>query len=103
MIQLGQVAINTLAPLILAGMTIGAWSLPPNQWRWLFRIPPIMTAIMAVMVALIPRETPEAAGYANCIKDDSDASAGDQASVRVSTKECFLTIFRHPLVWFYAA
>ena len=28
MIQLGQVAINNLAPLILAGFTIGAWMLP---------------------------------------------------------------------------
>ncbi|HVM47810.1 MAG TPA: MFS transporter [Candidatus Acidoferrum sp.] len=102
MIQLGQVAINNLAPLILAGFTIGAWTLPPNQWRWLFRIPPMITACMAVLVALIPRATPEAAGYAGCIKDDSDTSAGDDASVRVSIRECFVTIFTHPLVWFYA-
>jgi MFS transporter, OPA family, glycerol-3-phosphate transporter len=103
MIQLGQVAINNLAPIILAGFAIGAWSVPPNQWRWVFRIPPIITAVMAVLVAIIPRETPEAAGYPNCVKDDSDTSAGDEASVRVSIRECFLTIFRHPLVWFYAA
>jgi OPA family glycerol-3-phosphate transporter-like MFS transporter len=103
MIQLGQVAINNLAPFILAGFAIGAWALPPNQWRWVFRIPPMITAFMAVLVALLPRETPEAAGYAGCIKDDSDTSAGDQASVRVSIKECFITIFSHPLVWFYAA
>jgi OPA family glycerol-3-phosphate transporter-like MFS transporter len=102
MIQLGQVGINNLAPLILAGFAIGAWSLPANQWRWLFRIPPIITAIMAVLVAVIPRETPEAAGYSGCIKDDSDTSAGDQASVRVSLKDCFVTIFSHPLVWLYA-
>jgi MFS transporter, OPA family, glycerol-3-phosphate transporter len=103
MIQLGQVAINNLAPFILAGFAIGAWSLPPNQWRWVFRLPPMITAFMAVLVAFLPRETPEAAGYPGCIVDDSDASAGNQASVRVSIKECFLTIFGHPLVWFYAA
>ena len=57
---------------------------------------------MTMLVALIPRETPEAAGYPGCIKDDSDTSAGDAANVRVSVKECFVTIFRHPLVWFYA-
>ena len=102
MIQLGQVAINNLAPLILAGFAIGAWTLPPNQWRWLFRLPPMITALMAVLVALIPRETPEAAGYLGCIKDDSDTSTGDQTNVRVSIKESFLTIFSHPLVWFYA-
>ncbi|HSU54499.1 MAG TPA: MFS transporter, partial [Candidatus Dormibacteraeota bacterium] len=54
------------------------------------------------LVAIIPRETPEAAGYPGCIKDDSDTSAGDEASVRVGIKESFITIFRHPLVWLYA-
>jgi OPA family glycerol-3-phosphate transporter-like MFS transporter len=103
MIQLGQVVINNLAPLILAGFAIGAWSVGPNQWRWLFRIPPIITALMALLVAIIPRETPEAAGYRGCIKDDSDTSAGDEANVRVGLRECFVTIFTHPLVWFYAA
>jgi len=102
MIQLGQVVINNLAPLILGGFTIGAWVVGKNQWHWLFRIPPMVTALMAILVALIPRETPEQAGYPGCIKDDSDTSAGDAAGVRVSIKECFVTIFRHPLVWFYA-
>src|SRR5262249_18761237 len=85
-----------------AGFTVGALTVAENQWRWLFRIPPLIAAVMALLVALVPRETPEAAGYRGCIKDDSDTSAGDEASVRVSIKECFLTIFRHPLVWFYA-
>jgi OPA family glycerol-3-phosphate transporter-like MFS transporter len=102
MIQLGQVGINNLAPFILAGFSIGAWTLGANQWRWLFRIPPLITAVMAVLVALVPKETPEAAGYPRCIKDDSDTNAGDEANVRVGLKECFVTIFSHPLVWFYA-
>jgi len=102
MIQLGQVAINNLAPLILAGFTIGTLTVGANQWRWLFRIPPVITAIMAVLVALVPHETPEAAGFPGCVKDDSDTNAGDEASVRVSIKESFITILKHPLVWFYA-
>jgi MFS transporter, OPA family, glycerol-3-phosphate transporter len=102
MIQLGQVAINNLAPLLLAGFAIGAWTVGANQWRWLFRIPPAITALMAILVAVIPRETPEQAGYPGCIQDDSDTSTGDASSVRVSIRECFITIFRHPLVWFYA-
>jgi len=102
MIQLGQVIINNLAPLILAGFTLGVWVVGKNQWQWLFRIPPVIAAVMTILVAVIPRETPEQAGYPDCIKDDSDTSAGDAANVRVSIKECFTTIFRHPLVWFYA-
>jgi OPA family glycerol-3-phosphate transporter-like MFS transporter len=62
----------------------------------------LITAFIAVLVAIIPRETPEQAGYVGCIKDDSDTASGDQTKVRVSIKECFVTIFRHPLVWFYA-
>ena len=102
MIQMGQVAINNLAPLILAGFTIGAWSLAEGQWRWLFRIPPLFTAAMAVALAFIPKETPEEAGYPGVIHDDGPGgAAGD--STRTPIRESFKTIFRHPLVWYYAA
>ena len=100
MIQMGQFAINNLAPIILAGFTIGALTVAKEDWRWLFRIPPIFTAIMAVLVAFIPRESPEAAGYPGLIHDE--LSAGDTGT-RTSIKDSFLTIFMHPLVWFYAA
>ena len=99
MIQSGQFAINNLAPLLLAGFVIGAWTAGQGEWRWLFRIPPLITAFMAVLVALIPRETPEAAGYPGLIHDE--LSAGE-TGVRVSIMESFVTIFTHPLVWFYA-
>jgi OPA family glycerol-3-phosphate transporter-like MFS transporter len=102
MIQLGQVAINNIGPFILAGFAIGSWMIGANEWRWLFRLPPLVTAVMAVVVTLVPAETPEAAGYPGCVRDDSDVSAGDEAKVRVRVKECFVTIFSHPLVWFYA-
>jgi MFS transporter, OPA family, glycerol-3-phosphate transporter len=99
MIQSGQFAINNLAPYILAGFAVGTWMISPGDWRWLFRLPPLITAFMSVLVVLIPRETPEEAGYPGLIHDE--LSPGD-TTVRVSLKECFLTIFRHPLVWFYA-
>jgi len=100
MIQSGQFAINNLAPIILAGFTVGAFVVAKDDWRWLFRIPPIFTAITAVLVAFIPKESPEAAGYPGLIHDDnSDGDAGTRATI----KESFITIFTHPLVWFYAA
>jgi OPA family glycerol-3-phosphate transporter-like MFS transporter len=55
---------------------------------------------MAVLLALIPKESPEAAGFPGVIKDEQ---AGEDAGVRVSIRESFVTIFKHPLVWFYAA
>jgi OPA family glycerol-3-phosphate transporter-like MFS transporter len=100
MIQSGQFAINNLAPIILAGFTIGTFVVAQDEWRWLFRIPPVFTAVMAVLVAFIPKESPEAAGYPGLIHDE--LSAGDTGT-RASIKESFITIFTHPLVWFYAA
>ena len=100
MIQLGQVAMNKLAPIILAGFTIGTFIVAKGDWHWLFRIPPLVTAVMAILVFFIPKETPEQAGYPGLIHDE--LSTGD-SDVRVSLKESFTTIFTHPLVWFYAA
>jgi OPA family glycerol-3-phosphate transporter-like MFS transporter len=100
MIQSGQFAINNLAPLILAGFTIGAWAVAPNDWRWLFRLPPIVTALMAVLLAFIPKESPEQAGYPGVIS--GDGVGGSDMEVRASVKESFAAIFTHPLVWFYA-
>jgi len=100
MIQMGQVAINNLAPILLAGFTIGTWVVAAGEWRWLFRIPPIVTTVMAILLAFVPRETPAAAGYTGVIRDEGEPV---DEGVRVSLKESFQTIFRHPLVWYYAA
>ena len=98
MIQLGQVAINQLAPIILAGFAIGSFVVAKGDWHWLFRLPPIVTAIMAVLVVIFPKESPEAAGYPGLIHDELSEDTGTRATI----KESFITIFTHPLVWFYA-
>ena len=86
MIQSGQFAINNLAPFLLAGFAIGTWTIGQDEWRWLFRLPPLVTAFMAVLVVLIPKETPEQAGYPGLIHDE--LSAGD-TGVRSSIREMF--------------
>ncbi len=100
MIQLGQVSINNLAPIILAGFTVFTWEVAQGEWRWLFRLPPIFTAVMAVLLVFISKETPEQAGYAGVVRDET---GGSDNHVRASLKESFVTIFMHPLIWFYAA
>jgi len=104
MIQLGQFTANTLSPFLLAGFTltlwgIGTWVVEPGQWRLLFIVPPFVTAIMAVFMALAVKEEPAQAGFPDAIVDEIDNSAG----TRVSITDTFKTIFGHPLVWFYAA
>jgi len=99
MIQLGQFAINNLAPVILGGFTIMTWTVAKGDWHWLFRIPPFFTAVAVILLVLIPKESPEKAGYPGVVHDE--ATEGD-AGTRASLKESFVTIFTHPLVWFYA-
>jgi OPA family glycerol-3-phosphate transporter-like MFS transporter len=99
MIQSGQFMINNLAPIILAGFAFGTFVVAEGEWRWLFRIPPLFTAAMAILLVLIPKESPEAAGYPGLISDGDGKTDG---GTRASLKESFTTIFTHPLVWFYA-
>lgn len=99
MIQMGQVAISRLAPLILAGFVIGTYVVADGSWRWLFRIPPLFTAACAIFMAFAAKQTPDEAGFPGVVEDEHDNSAG----VTVSLAESFKTIFTHPLVWFYAA
>jgi OPA family glycerol-3-phosphate transporter-like MFS transporter len=98
MIQMGQFAINNLAPIILAGFTIGLWVVAKGDWHWLFRIPPLILGVVAVLLILFVKETPELAGYSNVVEHEP----GTEGNVRVSLKKSFTTIFTHPLVWFYA-
>lgn len=98
MIQLGQILISNLAPVILAGFTIFTWTVARGDWHWLFRIPPLFVAMMAVLFAFIPKESPEQAGFHDVVRNEKDGDTGTRAGI----KESFSTIFKHPLVWFYA-
>lgn len=97
-IQSGQVVMNNLGPVILAGFTVGVWVVAQDEWRWLFRVPPFFVVAAALAMAWNTKEAPEDAGYSGVIQDDVDPSAG----VRVSIAKAFRTIFTHPLIWFYA-
>src|SRR6266550_396323 len=89
MIQLGQVAINKLAPALLSGFTLALWTVPKLHWKWLFWVPPAIAAILALFQLLLVKETPEEAGFPGVIPDEGAASGH---AVRVSVKESFLTI-----------
>ena len=99
MIQLGQFGINNLAPIILAGFSVGLWVVAKGDWRWLFRLPPLITAAIVILLVLFVKQTPEEAGYRGVVEHEGPP---DDEKVTVSLRESFLTIFSHPLVWFYA-
>ena len=102
MIQLGQFGINNWAPLILAGFNMSIFGFvifsEPGNWRMLFILPPMVTAAIAILMAFTIKEEPAQANFPEAVEDELDNTVG----TRVSIKESFVTIFRHPLVWFYA-
>jgi OPA family glycerol-3-phosphate transporter-like MFS transporter len=100
MIQLGQFAINKLAPALLAGFSLALWTVPKLHWKWLFWVPPIIAGVMTVATVILVKETPEEAGFSGLHQDNMEPAGSE---VRVTLRESFLTIIRHPLIWFYAA
>jgi len=86
MINLGRLAANKLLPALLAGFTfLGMWHVPPQHWRWLFWIPAGAAAIMAVVLALTVKDTPEEVGYQNLFAGEADHA---DVNVRAESARC---------------
>ncbi|MDQ6809651.1 MAG: MFS transporter [Verrucomicrobiota bacterium] len=98
MINLGRFGIFTLGPALLAGfLFLGLWRIPPLHWRWLFWIPAAITAVVATLMAIFVKDTPEEAGFPPVNPDDNHA--GD---VRATVSEVFRAIASNPVVWIIA-
>jgi MFS transporter, OPA family, glycerol-3-phosphate transporter len=122
MINLGRFGIFTLGPALLAGFIfLGMWRIPPLHWRWLFWIPSLICALVAAIMWLTVKETPEEAGFRPAQSgqphthedhDQSPPAPGtvpvlpyqphDNDGIRPPFKEVFLTIVSNPAVWITA-
>ena len=92
---------NKLLPALLAGFTfIGMWHVPPQQWRWLFWIPAIVATIVAVILAVAVKDTPEECGSKNLFAVEADHADAD---IRGNLKIVFSHIASNPFVWVMAA
>ena len=59
MIQLGKAGIAILAPWMLAGMVVfGNALVGEGEWRWLFRIPPVITIFAVIFLIFAVKQTP---------------------------------------------
>ena len=105
MIQFGQIAINALGPLLLAGATIPLLVLtlhiPALHWRWLFWIPPGIVAIVVVLMYALVKNTPEEAGYHVKHAHDEEHAAADSGE-NIPMWVVFKTIARKKMVWITA-
>ncbi len=97
MINLGRFGLFTFGPALLVGFSfLGLVAIPPLHWRWLFWMPSIICALVAVVMAFTVKETPEEVAFVGVIADETDAS---QQGVRGEVGQVFRAIVRNPVVW----
>ena len=100
MINLGRLGINYFGAALLAGFTfLGMWQVPALHWRWLFWIPAAVASLVAVVLALVVKDTPEEAGFAGVHAGEADHSDPD---IHGEIATVFKRIVGNPLVWIIA-
>jgi MFS transporter, OPA family, glycerol-3-phosphate transporter len=98
MINLGRFGIFTLGPALLAGFVfLGMWRIPPLHWRWLFWIPALIATVVAILMAIIVKDTPEEAGFPAV--NPEEETGGE---VRATIRDVFMRIASNPVVWVIA-
>ncbi|MEP7071211.1 MAG: MFS transporter [Verrucomicrobiota bacterium] len=96
MINLGRFGINLLGPALLSGFILfGFVHIPALHWRWLFWVPAGIAAIVAILAAVMVKETPAEAGLTDF---DRHTDNGVTASLGVVVR----TITTNPAVWIVA-
>ncbi len=102
MINLGRFGINQLGPAFLAGFTfLGMWQIGPLHWRWLFWIPSMVCALVAVAMALTVKETPEKAGFP-APEEEASLETAANGGVEPTFGGLLLRMATHPTLWIVA-
>jgi OPA family glycerol-3-phosphate transporter-like MFS transporter len=100
MINLGRLAANKLLPALLAGfLFLGMWHVPPQHWRWLFWIPAGVAALMAVVLAVVVKDTPEECGFRDLFPGEADHADTD---IHGKLWPVLKQITTNPVVWIMA-
>ncbi len=104
MINLGQLGANQLGVWLATGLTITVAAtsftlIPKLDWRYMFLIPPVVVAVIVVLMNLAVKNHPEEAGY-RIVHDDE--SADDDPHERVRLMDVVRKIAPNPIVWMVA-
>lgn len=101
MINLGRLAANKVLPSILAGFVfLGMWHVPAQHWRWLFWLPAGVATLVAIILALVVKDTPEECGFRNLFAGEADHA---DSNVRTEIGTVFKKIVTNRFVWIIAA
>jgi sugar phosphate permease len=105
MIQFGQITINSLGPLLLVGgsipfllLTLDIPKNDPENFRWLFWIPPAIVLVVVALMYAIVKNNPEECGY-RIRHDDAESAADGGHEEKIPLGVVFRTIFRKKMVW----
>ncbi|MGE0481576.1 MAG: MFS transporter [Phycisphaerae bacterium] len=103
MIQLGAIGANQLAALLASGAIIPlvfySITIPKLDWRYAFIIPPVIVALMVVLLNLLVKNHPEDAGHRVRHEDEK---AGENIHERLHVAQVFWAIASNPVIWFVA-
>lgn len=105
MIQMGQIAIFTLGPLLLtahAFMLFGREWVIGGRWEWLFFVPPAFVAIVVVLMWAVVKNNPEEAGY-EIQHDEREAVQDGDHEENIPLGVVLRTILGKPMVWITAS
>jgi len=101
MINLGRLLANRLLPALLAGFTfLAMWHVPPQHWRWLFWIPAGVTTVVAIVLAVAVKDTPEELGYRGLFAGEADHA---DTNIYGDIRTVFWQVVSNPVVWIMAA
>lgn len=100
MINIGRLVANKLLPALLAGFVfLGLWHVPPQHWRMLFWVPAGIATVVAIVLALVVKDTPEQCGFNDVFKGEADHAEHD---VHTPIWTVFKQIVSNPMVWIVA-
>ncbi len=100
MINMGRLLANNLLPSLLAGfLFLGLWNVPPQHWRMLFWVPAGIAALVAVLLAVVVKDTPEQCEYNHVFKGEADHAEQD---VHTPIRVVFWQIVSNRMVWITA-
>lgn len=102
MINLGQIGANQFARLLATGfvlpLVITSIAVPKMDWHYMFVVPPIVLAVVVVVMNLIVRNTPEESGFA--VQHDDEP--GGDVNERVRLRDVLRKIASNKTVWIIA-
>lgn len=104
MINIGAVVAGLFGRYIVAGMSIPliffTLTVPKMDWRYIFIIPPIIVAVIVLLMNLFVKNNPEEAGY-EIVHDDEPKD--DDPNEKVRLRDVFRKIASNKVVWIVAA